>query len=121
MGKKKTKPNYKIVRSLQKKADTAMQEFYRNQDMNCEVCGGVYSCKHHFFPKSKASALRYYEPNLISICVSCHFGHHNGDPRIHIKIKEQRGQEWWEDLLSRKEAIVKPNQAYYKEVIERYS
>lgn len=101
-----------------------MQEFYREQayqnEEGCEICGGTYSCKHHFFPKSKSATLRYDEDNLISICVGCHLGHHMGDPRVHKKLIDLRGDKWYNDLVKKKEETIKVNQGYYKNLIERY-
>lgn len=102
------------------KADKAMQEHYRAKNLACEYCGKPAQTMHHFFPKSRASALRYHEPNLIPICNGCHFAHHNGDPRIHAKIIEKRGMKWYKDLLKKKEEITKANQGYYKSIIELY-
>lgn len=102
------------------KADKLMQEYYRKQSLNCEYCGKPAETKHHFFPKSVSASLRYYEPNLISICQGCHLRHHNGDPRIHAKILQDRGMDWYADLMEQKEKIVKLSQTYYKSIIEKY-
>lgn len=106
--------------NYKKKADKAMQEYYRKQDLKCEYCGRPANIKHHFFPKSRASVLRYYELNLISLCQGCHFAHHNGDPRIHVEIIRQRGNKWYNNLLKEKNKIIKPNKKYYLDLIQKY-
>ena len=116
MGKIKNKLAY-----FRKKADKAIQEYFREQELPCEGCGNPATCMHHYFPKSMASALRYDENNLVATCPGCHFSHHNGNPNLHAKVLAKRGQEWHNDLLSRKEIITKPNQSYYKEMIEKYT
>ena len=97
-----------------------MQEYYQERETECEICGGEYNCKHHFFPKGKAATLRYDEDNLISICVGCHLGHHMGDPRIHATVIKQRGEKWYNSLLKKKEAMIKKNPDYYREIIKKY-
>ena len=86
----------------------------------CEVCGKPAQCRHHFFPKSTSSALRYDWNNLIPICQGCHMQHHSaGNPRIHATIIRKRGQEWFDDLNKRSRETIKVNQGYYKEVKEK--
>ena len=116
MGKIKNKLAY-----YRKKADAAMQEYYREQDLKCEVCSGIYSCKHHFFTKKLSAVLRYDERNLISICQGCHTRHHQAsDPRIHAKILENRGFEWHHNLEVENRKIIKPSIKYYKTIIDKF-
>lgn len=108
------------VSYYRKRADKAMQEYYRGKE-NCEVCGGVYQCKHHFFTKGSSAYLRYDERNLISICNSCHFKHHNtDDANVHGTIMEQRGMEWYKELRRDQHKIQKVGIGYYKLIAERY-
>lgn len=102
------------------KADKAIQNEGRKRYKKCEACGKPMSCLHHYYPKSMASVLRYDWDNLIPICQGCHFRHHNGDPSIHNKINEKRGQQWLNRLKKKKQQIIKVNIAYYKEIIEKY-
>lgn len=84
-----------------KKADKAMQELGRCIYEECMICGGEYSCLHHFFPKSTSTFLRYNLKNLVPICAGCHHRHHNAnDPRIHQAVIKMRGQEWYDELES---------------------
>lgn len=103
-----------------KKLDKIMQEYYRGQELSCEVCGGEYSCKHHYVPKSQSTYLRYDDRNLISICTSCHFKHHKGNPDIHAKILKDRGWEWHNELQKDRNKIVKLNQTYIKQIKGKY-
>ena len=106
------------------KADAAMQEYYREQayqnEEGCEICGGVYSCKHHYFPKKKSATLRYDEDNLISICAGCHLGHHMGDPRVHHKLEKKRGDKWFKDLEKKKAKTIQTSMGYYRDMIKKY-
>lgn len=112
------KPN-KIVKlsTLRNKADKMLQELGRSLYSSCEICGGQYSCLHHFWPKSTATTLRYNLKNCIAICQGCHFRHHNGDPTIHATVIEKRGWDWYNDLFKQKHALTKVSKAYYEGVI----
>jgi len=81
-----------------RKCDKKIQEIGRLTYDKCEVCGGEYSCQHHFFPKSQSTHLRYNWKNLISVCQKCHFAHHNGDPTVHATVIFNRGEDWYEEL-----------------------
>jgi hypothetical protein len=83
------------------------------------VCGGRYSCLHHFFPKGRSSALRYCWDNCVPICHGCHLAHHTGDPRIHQEVVKIKGQEWYDKLEWRhNNELVKPSQSYYQKILE---
>jgi len=58
----------------------------------CEICGNQASTAHHYFPQSSYSYIKYDTRNGISICVSCHFKHHQkADPIIHeIAYKKRK-------------------------------
>ena len=84
---------------------------------NCLVCGKVATQAHHFFPRSSSFRLRFYPLNLISLCQSCHFAHHTkSDPRIHIIIKEKMGIEWYNDLLGKRDEILKNTLVNLREI-----
>lgn len=107
------------LKRLQNQADKLLQEKGRKKYKLCEICSSPMSCMHHFFPKSISSALRYDWDNLVPICVSHHFSHHNGDPRIHAYIIKKRGEKWYKELLRDKEKIIKVSQSYYKMIINK--
>jgi 5-methylcytosine-specific restriction endonuclease McrA len=106
------------IKTLRNKADKLLQEWGRRTYNVCECCGMPMSCLHHWFPKSSASALRYYKQNLIPICARCHLRHHNGDPRPHAVVLLKRGEKWYKDLLKEKTKIIKANLGYYTRIIE---
>jgi len=110
----------KKVGYYRRKADRLMQEHYREIHSQCEACGKPYNCMHHYYPKSTSAKLRYDSDNLIALCVSCHFRHHNGDPSIHNRVNEVRGKEWLNRLTYKKEGYLKTNIGYYKLIIEQY-
>lgn len=117
MGKIKNKLSY-----FRKKADRAMQDYFTQKYPNCEMCNAPVSCMHHFHPKSVSSALRYVEENLVPVCNSCHLGFHsNRSAQMTSRLIDKRGVEWSNDLLKRKEQIVKPSIGYYKEIVEKYT
>lgn len=103
----------------QKKADNKLQDTGRKKFKKCEVCLKPMYCLHHFFTKGLSSRLRYEWDNLIPICRSCHFAHHNkSDPRIHAVIIQKRGQEWYQNLERTKKEEVRLSVGYYKSIIE---
>lgn len=109
-------PQQKKAR-LRRKCDKLLQETGRMLYSECLVCGKPMSCLHHFFPKSTCSALRYDMQNLINICQGCHFMHHNGNPEIHIKIIEAKGDDWLEELRAKKRnGFVKTTLGYYQDM-----
>jgi 5-methylcytosine-specific restriction endonuclease McrA len=76
------------------------------------------SCLHHFWPKSKSSALRYDWDNLIPICHKCHLAHHTGDPSIHAEVIKIKGADWYDRLERTKDrTIVKTNKGWYESKI----
>lgn len=110
----------KPVSYYSKKADKLLQELGRLKFSQCEVCGQPMSCLHHYYPKSSAGNLRYNLLNLIPICQSCHFKHHNGNPDIHNTVNKKRGSHWLRDLQTAK---LIPNyqcntKSYYEQVAE---
>lgn len=92
----------KPVSYYSKKADKLLQELGRLMYDSCEVCGGEMSCCHHYYQKSSAGNLRYNWLNLIPICQSCHFKHHNGNPDIQNTINKKRGDKWLKELQKAK-------------------
>ena len=105
---------------LRNKCDKKYQEIGRMmyEDKGCLICGGTYSCLHHFYPKSTASALRYNIKNGIPICVKCHCRvHSSDDPTINLQIVEIRGKEWLRGLQSvKRNDFVKTSLKYYETV-----
>lgn len=106
------------IKALRNKADRLFQEVGRTKYNSCLICGGQYSCLHHYFPKSTSSALRYNIDNAIPICQGCHFKHHNGNPTIHSEVLRKRGFEWENKIKKEKEKVIKISQSYYKQVID---
>lgn len=114
---KKTK-KLKSFGAIKKKLDRLLQEKCRLIYDSCEICGDNYSCVHHYHPKSMSSSLRYHFPNLIPICAGCHFRHHKGDPTIHEKINERRGEDWRVQLIHEKYKPFKDDRKYYEMIEE---
>ena len=114
------KPKKKLkLSTLRNKCDRKMQETGRRVYSSCLVCGQPNNLLHHFWTKSRSSALRYDWENLIPLCQKCHFFHHNGDPSIHIERVKIKGMDWWEALEWKKNnKIVKPSKGYYEDVLK---
>ena len=89
----------------------------------CEACGGKAVQVHHFFYKSNYGHLRYDLENGISLCQGCHFVLHHKDPKIiEDKIREKRGEKWYETLKAK--ALQRPKASfqtvsYYQQVIKQ--
>lgn len=102
------------------KCDRLIQETGREIYSECMVCGGEYSCLHHFYPKSQTTYLRYNMKNLIPICAGCHLKHHNGDPEIHAVVIELKGSGWYAELKAErnKNRYVNAGYSYYRNKYE---
>jgi len=109
------------IKSLRNKADKLLQEYIRATYSKCEVCGSPCQVGHHIFTKASSNNLRYDLDNIAHLCNGCHLKHHTGDPRIMIKIKDNRSDTWWANLNKKRNIIVKVNIDFYKEAIKKLS
>lgn len=105
----------------QKKSDKKLQEIGRImfEEQGCLICGGEYSCLHHYVCKAHSTALRYDWDNLIPICAKCHQSHHTGkNSTIHAQIDLIKGEEWLETILSKKRngIGIKANKDWYERI-----
>jgi len=83
----------------QKKADKVYQEIGRITYDKCLICGGAYSCLHHFVFKSQSTELRYNAKNGIPVCNNCHCNIHQGKSSILVgEIIRIKGLEWLEEI-----------------------
>jgi hypothetical protein len=115
------KPTKKKEPDLKKTADRLYQELGRKINDHCLVCGGDYSCLHHFVKKSQSTALRYDIENGIPICVRCHCGIHQGlNDGVVARIAFIKGKEWLDDLEQKKRegAGLYYGKSWYREKIE---
>ncbi|MFW6173498.1 MAG: HNH endonuclease [Elusimicrobiota bacterium] len=113
--------SYRKKKRLRKKADKLYFEALLKS--MCEACGKKATQVHHFFPKGQYGHLRYDEDNAISLCPACHFAHHHkGDPEIHIKVIENRGEKWFEKLREKAHHNPKSFKTidWYKKQIEKF-
>ena len=107
------------IKRLRSQADALLQEIARLEHSVCEVCGRPVAAGHHFFPKGSAAELRYDLQNIVGLCNGCHVQHHRvGNPEIHAKVIRDRGEEWYDDLYSRKAFRRNRNRDYYLGAIE---
>ena len=105
---------------LRTKADKLYQNIGRLLYKKCLICGGEYSCLHHYHPKSTCSALRYNLKNGIPICSKCHLRlHSSGDPSFNETILRINGQEWAEELQAiKRNTFVKDTIEYYQNIVD---
>jgi 5-methylcytosine-specific restriction endonuclease McrA len=119
------KPNVqKRISRLQKKLDRLIQLYFVPKFPNCYLCPNETSEMHHFIQKKQSTALRYDPINLIPLCKSCHCRLHKSDYSVmSIKIKEYKGDKWFNDILRKRNLIVKRNLEYeekLKKLIKYY-
>jgi hypothetical protein len=97
------KPKKVKLSTLRNKCNRLLQEIGRLVYDRCLVCGGEYSCLHHYVYKSQSEALRYDWRNCVPICVSCHFKIHNAkNDVIPGRIAVILGNNWINDLEERR-------------------
>lgn len=71
------------------------------------LCGGTYSCLHHFVLKSQSLNTRYDFDNGIPICVECHCSIHAGQNSEKTgNIMKIKGIEWYDEIIRRKKVII---------------
>ena len=107
---------------LRRKADKLFIEaVLRLKGDRCELCGQQASTVHHYIPKSRSEATRYYIPNGVPICKGCHKKIHAWDPHLSGKIVALRGLGWRDELEIRSRDIVSGRVTikYLKENIEK--
>lgn len=83
------------------------------------ICGKYAPYCHHFFFKNTYPNTRYDIDNAVPICPYCHTYIHSQDPKVFDdKIKEHRGEEWYQRLKSKATDKKLPlkNISYYKKV-----
>ena len=107
--KKVKKTKVKSLRYWQKRCDKQIQEIGRIMYDKCLICGGEYSCLHHFVKVSQSTELRYSLQNLIPICNRCHCSIHQGkNDMVTGQIIVIKGINWLTDLnILRKAGIGK--------------
>ena len=112
---------------LEKAADRLLQTYITTKYPRCELCGQQSQCGHHFIEKSKSNRLRYHEPNIIPVCLSCHSKIHNRfsfSIQSHDIIEDiiiKRGKKWRNELDKLRKEIVKTNEDYYQNAIQEYT
>ena len=113
MQKPKKKRN-QTIKFWRNKCDKLFQEICRTmyEDKGCLICGGEYSCVHHYIRKSQSTLLRYNIKNAIRICGKCHFKHHSGDSTVQARVDLKLGKKRLEELLAIKKQGIGMNVGY---------
>ena len=110
---------------LRGKADKLWKEvIIRRSGKTCEITGQTHALDpHHFYPKGLYGHLRYDLDNGVAIKRGLHFAHHHkGDPAIHQRIIEKRGQKWFKQLQQKareRQPMSYQTIGYYEDTIER--
>jgi 5-methylcytosine-specific restriction endonuclease McrA len=101
------------IKTARNKADKLLTPLIQKMYPNCLLCGSRTEVAHHHVHKSKSTALRYYLPNLIPLCHSCHLKLHQNESYWGSKVTLLMGKKWFDDLEHRKNEIVKADVHYY--------
>lgn len=104
--KKKRRRTLTRRQKVERELDTLSARKCREQGY-CTTCGkdnGVLNAHHY---KSRVyKGVRWYQPNLICLCVHCHtfshkFSAHKTPEAFKKRLIEERGQEWHDDIEKR--------------------
>ena len=104
---------------LRDEADKALQQYVMKDRPKCFVCGKPAYCGHHFINKANSTALRYYLPNLIPICINCHSRVHTQPSLVEPIICFRKGEKWYKDLMREKRKTIRTTNQFYLEAISR--
>lgn len=112
-----------MKRLLSKKLDTAWSKKIRQYGC-CEVCGKTKPLNAHHFHGRRVRSTRWELDNGFCLCVGCHkystdLSAHETPACFTFWAIERRGQKWFDDLLIKKNTIVKFIDADYEDIIKR--
>ena len=113
------------IKTLKNKADKLFQELGRALYTNCCLCGGEYTCLHHFIHRSQSLALRWDIKNGVPVCHKCHCRiHAKNDPEDIWHIEYVMNdifilRDWKEYITKKKREVFKANKTNLLEVIGR--
>ena len=119
--RKKSTPRTVIMNKLDKLSAAKCRE-----QGYCTTCGrdnGVFNAHHY---KSRIyKGIRWYQPNLICLCVHCHtfshkFSAHRTPEAFKDKMIELKGQEWHDDIQQRAVDHKSWKMVELNELLERY-
>lgn len=101
---KKKQTRKKSLTSVYNKVSRAMQDYYRRIPTQCYGCRTNFAqVMHHHSHWGQSVALRFYKPNLVPLCSSCHFAFHLGNFKIKLnyeaRMRSAYGQGWEDHLL----------------------
>lgn len=110
----------KVKKYSQAQCDKLLTPIIKKLFPKCLLCGQPTGVAHHFIKKSVSSYLRYYLPNLINLCCSCHFKLHFNDEGLwNGKIALMKGKDWLDDLEKHKKDYVKTDWVYYNTIYQK--
>jgi hypothetical protein len=111
-------------RIILKKADSALQDWYRKNYGNekCECCGAKMQLMHHHIEKSKSNYLRFNHPeNLIFMCRACHNAiHFGGHQKVSIYTLGRGGKKWVDKIHKLERISISLSIQDSKDIIQKY-
>ena len=106
------------VQKLRDQADKMLSPLIRKLFPRCLLCNEETQVAHHHIHKSSSTRLRYYLPNLINLCHKCHCKLHHNESQWASEIVRLKGLDWYEDLRTKRNEMVKADKFYYQNAIE---
>ena len=89
-------------KSRKRRLDKLWSEAVKTKaDNRCEICTLKKPLNSHHIYSRRFLSTRWYLPNGIALCVSCHFFAHQKSLEFSIYLKENKGEEWYHDLFGR--------------------
>ena len=107
------------VKTLRNKCDKLLTPIVKQQNPRCLLCNHETEVAHHHVHKSKSTILRYDLDNLINLCHSCHLALHHNESYYASKIVDLKGLDWFRNLESKKNQIIKADIHWYQEQYDR--
>lgn len=114
---------------LREKADQVFSRFIRSKYahegyVNCVTCGTNLEVKKaqagHYIKRS-VSSLRYSEDNVYPQCYRCNILLKGNYPNFALYLIEKFGKKHLEKLEKKSRELIKTNEKFYQEVIDKYS
>lgn len=115
--RKKRRERNKLEREAKALWEQRVREKWGNK---CACgCGRKAHTAHHFFGKGAFRILKFDIDNGCPIALGDHIAHHRkGDPTVHQRIIQQRGQDWYDALEKKSKQHFTNNIQWLKEQIK---
>ena len=121
--KKKSKQSISLIqRKLWEHCKRIIREKYGNRCFTCGVAGLTGSNWHtgHLFPKASLGAFLKYDLRVLRPqCYNCNINRGGAGADFYLKMWEENGSEYMNQLLADRKVTVKAID-HYKELLEKY-